>query len=208
MQCSINAADLEKKEVVNMIKAWVGKTGKCSNISWIYKVGELTFRVQNNLENAISNAGSKQVSLTLDSFILFLKAKIGKCSKKRKGDDSLSEYDQAKKLLCNPVYNLLYTALALSVLVVDGFGWLEDDMGKVEDLIEKLEGKESDSAVEKREKLEEVKETMDSIHGEYELVTIMHEEMMHAILRSNVYGIIDSVQEIVSEYALDIGSEP
>ena len=106
------------------------------------------------------------------------------------------------------MYNLLYTALALSVLVVDGFGWLEDDMGKVEDLIEKLEGKESDSAVEKREKLEEVKETMDSIHGEYELVTIMHEEMMHAILRSNVYGIIDSVQEIVSEYALDIGSEP
>jgi hypothetical protein len=201
--CSITRPDLEADAVAKLLKTLVGKTGAYENIGWLFKLARFTDFVQDNMQNEImqteawwaGRTGPREINLTPDSFVLWLEAM-----------QAPSEEDPGAELLGDRMYDLMYTALAASVLAIKGFAWLEDDMQEVDERIDVLVEKDTDAAAKQMEVLEVIKGTMDLVHEEMEKLSSTHIDMVDAILTADLGGILDAVED--GTFQLDIGKDP
>ena len=183
--------DALKKE----LKLIVGKTQRPQNISWIYKFARLTKKVQNGTEMYIDDEkdGDRR-PMTTENMVSWCRAIRGR-------PDPVGQ-----ELESNDFMHGMYQALAASFLWHLGFGWLESDMAALDDKIEQLEDRGTDSAAERAEELSQIKSELEEIHSTWENGTDAGEEMRNAIFRGDFEQMLEVLGE--GEFFLDIGPEP
>ena len=210
MFCSIAMEDLEGEPTSKLLKTLVGKTASIKKLNWLFKLARLTDKVQENIPEKIEElikgqSPPRELSLTHASFVLWLKATLGKCTKKRK-DDEPSEEEVGAELLSDRLLDLMYTAIAAAVLFSKCFSWLENDIEKVDNRIDVLSGKVSDKAQQEMEELEEVKGNMYGFYGDMENLGLIHKNTLESILDGNVKAVMDAM--VLGNFQFDIGEDP
>jgi hypothetical protein len=185
------------------MKAVINKQVSYKKSDWMYNLARMTDKVQENMEDLMVE-GNREVELTLDGLELWLKATLGKCTKKRPADGGLTEEQVGAQLLGDAVVDMLYTALTTCILFSMGFAWVEEDRAKVEDRLDVLADSESDSADTEMNRLEEVKEVMDLIHEAMENAGTVAEDLLKGILNGDVEAILNALAD--GTFQLDIGT--
>ena len=117
------------------------------------------------VEAAIENSPPRELLLTPETLTLWLRARMGTCSKKRKEGEA-SEKEDGAALLRDDLANLMHTALVASALFEKSAEWLEEGIEKAEERIDALS--ERESAQEKIEKIMEIKEEMEEMNKDEE----------------------------------------
>ena len=204
LRCSIRDEDLDL-ELPNM-KKLVGKTDAVTT-DWLYSTAGYTYVVQEDLEAEINDSPPRMLVLTPKTLALWLRTKMGRCSKKRK-EGGASEEEDGAELLRDNLANLMLTALVAAVLLLKGVWWLEESIEKVDERIDRLSEKDTNSAEEEeeKEKLYGVKEEMEYIQSEMDKQSVAHYDMLKAILKGDIDGVQNALQDY--RFQLDIGENP
>ena len=200
LRCSIKAEHID--EALPLMKKLVGKKA-ATTTGYVYSTARLTDAVQDNLETAIENSPPRELLLTPETLTLWLRARMGTCSKKRKEGEA-SEKEDGAALLGDDLANLMHTALVASALFEKSAEWLEEGIEKAEERIDALS--ERESAQEKIEKIMEIKEEMEELHSQVENQSSAHSDMLESILTGDMDGVKNALQD--GEYQLDIGEDP
>lgn len=213
-ECAPDHFDCRIEQTDNLllkIKQAYGLGSSVTNIKWVYKLARGTDNVQDQLEAVLganeSDLGA--ICLTNEGLEAWLKTRrqAPACGAKRAladGDDG-DDTDSPKPPVGN-LSDLLYEAVACSMLWEAGVDWLQVATGDLEEKADKARERGTEKGDERAEKYDDLKDEVDRLSEEMEgLYGDGPEPMLSAIID----GDVDAVLGVLGNgtFQLDIGTQ-